>query len=152
MVRYSTPTVPPPSNPSQPPQQNLSHHPSAQANIINPEAHVALPPPNIPTNHNAPPPPAAHIVGHPQHGIPPQIQVHYPTIFQATIMAQQGHHQGDQGDQQQVPDQQHVHQQVYHYQQDFQVQPKTQEPLIDDDASCPTGKPTIAQTAVSCFH
>jgi len=78
LVRYSTPTVPPPSNPSQTQQQNHSHRPPPQQNIMNPDAVVALsatglPLPTIPTNYTGPPS-AAHIVGHPQVGIPPQIQ------------------------------------------------------------------------------
>ena len=157
-MRYSTPTIPPPSNPSQPQQQTHTQHSQPQQNIMNPEAVVALaptgpPPPNIPTNHTGPPS-APHVIGHPQVGIPPQIQVHYPTIFhQATLMPQQNHHQTNEQLEQQVmvPDQQQIHQQVYHYQQEIQVQPKTQESLISEDKKA-MRPPTIAQTAVSCFR
>ena len=122
---------------------------------MNPDAVVALaaagPPPNIPPNHGTHPPQPAHLVGHhPQVGIAPQIQVHYPTIFQATLtMPQQGHRHIDQTEQQvPVPDPQQSHQQVYHYQQDIQVHPRTPESLRDEDIK--SGFPlTIAQTAVS---
>ena len=122
--------------------------------MLNPEAVVALaaagpPPPTIPQNHGGPPQ-ASHLVGHPQVGIPPQIQVHYPTIFQATIMPQQGHQQ-DQMEQVQVPDQQQIHQQVYHYQQEIQIQTKNPESLMDEDVKSNL-PPTVAQTAVSCFN
>ena len=152
LVRYSTPAVPPPPTPSQQQQeqQTHSHPPPAQPTLLNPEAVAALaaagPPPAIPPNHGGPPP--AHLVGHPQVGIPPQIQVHYPTIFQATLMPQQGQQTPDQMDQAPVPDQQQIHQQVYHYQQDIQIQQKTPEALRDDDAK-PKFPPTTAQTAVS---
>ena len=124
--------------------------------MINPDAVVALaatgpPPPTITPNHGGHPPPAAHIVGHhPQVGITPQIQVHYPTLFQATLtMPQQGHRHTDQSDQQvPVPDPQQSHQQVYHYQQDIQVQPRTPESLRDEGIK-PSFPPTIEQTAVS---
>ena len=154
-MRYSTPNVPPPSTPSLQQQQNHSHHSQPQPNIMNPDAVVALaaagPPPNIPPNHGTHPPQPAHLVGHhPQVGIAPQIQVHYPTIFQATLtMPQQGHRHIDQTEQQvPVPDPQQSHQQVYHYQQDIQVHPRTPESLRDEDIK--SGFPlTIAQTAVS---